>query len=186
MSRSLLVLAAVAAASVWGIWLHAARTPVPQRIVTTGAAIRPAATFRSPAHGQPVVGARKTALASTPGTSTPPGRRRVSRTGSMAATAGMKVAADPVTGQIVTPEYSGAPLSIAEMQALARREAEGLVTVHNPDGSETLNHQGHFADFTIVRAGPDGRPVFVCVQGRAAAAKATRAGTTVQPQLEDR
>jgi hypothetical protein len=96
-----------------------------------------------------------------------------------------KVARDPVTGQLVAPDYAS-PVTIDEMQAAARREAEGLVTLHNPDGSETINHQGRFADQVVVRVGPDGRPVFVCTQGKAAAERVLRPTAPVHPGLEDR
>lgn len=80
--------------------------------------------------------------------------------------ASMILAVDPETGQLGLPSSTlQRALSIEEMQALARAEAQGLATVRNPDGSETLNHEGRFADHSIVRVGGDGKPVFECVQG---------------------
>jgi hypothetical protein len=98
----------------------------------------------------------------------------------------MRVARDPETGQLTAPEHAGVALSVAEIQALARLEAEGLVTIRNPDGSETLNHEGRFTDYTVVRRGPDGRPRFSCVHGKASLEHAMHAATPAHPSLEDR
>ncbi len=65
-------------------------------------------------------------------------------------------------------------LDIESLQDLARAEAAGLVTVRNADGSETLNHEGRFADFSVVRVGPNGRPLFSCVHGHAGCRMALR------------
>ena len=98
----------------------------------------------------------------------------------------MRVALDPVTGQLVTPEHSGLPLTIGEMQDIARQEAEGLVTIHNADGSETLNHEGRFADFNVIRVGPGGKPIFVCVHGRPGVEHALRQPAPATTNMEDR
>jgi hypothetical protein len=79
---------------------------------------------------------------------------------------GMVIHRDPETGGISSPEpASYRELSVDELQALAKHEADGLVTVHNADGSDVLRHQRRFADYLIVRRGADGRPVFECVAG---------------------
>lgn len=76
------------------------------------------------------------------------------------------VATDPQTGALTSPERTrGSALTLEELQTLARREAEGLVTIRNADGSETLNHEGRFAEHSVIRIGPDGKPLFRCVQG---------------------
>lgn len=85
---------------------------------------------------------------------------------------------------------AGPALSIEEMQALVRQETEGLVTIRNADGSETLNHEDHFRDYTVLKLGSDGQPVFVCVQGEAALQQALRrpapAGKPVPPPATPR
>jgi hypothetical protein len=89
-------------------------------------------------------------------------------------------------GRIGPPEpASFRPLSIEEQQALARQEAEGLVTIRNADGSETLNHQGRFADHSIVRIGKDGKPVFECVQGEGQMRHATQPDRPAPAQEEE-
>lgn len=100
--------------------------------------------------------------------------------------AAMRVARDPETGQLVAPEHAGPALTIAEMQNLAREEAEGMVTLHNADGSETLNHDGRFTDYTVIRVGPDGRPTFQCVHGKAGKGHALRSPAPVTQNQEDR
>jgi hypothetical protein len=78
----------------------------------------------------------------------------------------MILTVDPETGQPVMPESQlHRALTVAEMQALARAEAQGLVTIRNTDGSETLNHEGRFAEHSIVRVGRNGKPIYECVQG---------------------
>jgi hypothetical protein len=79
------------------------------------------------------------------------------------------------------PEQTGPVLTVEEMQTLARLEAEGLVTLRNADGSETLNHEGRFADYTVIRIGPDGKPVFDCVQGEEAVKRAL-SGSAITPK----
>jgi hypothetical protein len=78
----------------------------------------------------------------------------------------MILVADPETGRLGLPEPGSQPaLSISQQQALARAEAEGLVTLRNADGSETINHEGRFATHSIARVGRDGKVVYGCVQG---------------------
>jgi hypothetical protein len=176
MTRPLIVLGALVAGSACAVWAHVSLAPSAQRaaIAVRSEVARPAET--QVISGKPV---------SHPLTAAP-AVRASARTEPRARSEAMRVALDPATGQIAPPEYSGEVLSIEQMQALARRDAEGLVTVRNPDGSETLNHEGHFADYTIVRAGPDGRPVFVCVQGQGAASRVLHAAKPAQPKMEDR
>ncbi|HKQ56905.1 MAG TPA: hypothetical protein VJY35_03465 [Candidatus Eisenbacteria bacterium] len=98
--------------------------------------------------------------------------------------AAAKVAMDLMTGQLTAPEH-GEAVTIDEMMAAARQEAEGLVTVRNSDGSETLDHHGRFAEHSVVRVGADGRLVFVCVHGKAGVAHAVNPAALV-PSAEDR
>lgn len=100
--------------------------------------------------------------------------------------AAARVARDPATGQITAPEYTDAPLTIAAMQDLARLEAAGLVTIRNADGSETLNHEGRFSDFSVIRLSRDGRRVFQCAHGRAGLEHVLHAPAPIAPITEDR
>lgn len=78
----------------------------------------------------------------------------------------MILVVDPETGRLGLPEPGlQRALTITELQALARAEAEGLETIRNADGSETLNHEGRFADHSIVRVGRDGKVTYGCVHG---------------------
>ena len=79
---------------------------------------------------------------------------------------------------------SGPALTIEEMQALVRQETQGLATIRHADGSETLEHGDHFRDYTVLRIGTDGQPVFVCVQGEAALKQALRRPATPAKQAQ--
>lgn len=100
--------------------------------------------------------------------------------------AAARIARDPATGQITAPENTGPVVSIEAMQALARLEAAGLVTIRNADGSETLNHEGRFADFSVIRVSRDGRRVFQCAHGRSGLEQALHAPAPVTPIMEDK
>jgi len=191
MSRSLSALAAIAAASVAGIWIHAATHGGPRRAPaqeptalaeTAGMIPAPAPDSKSSARPVAARAGARPPIASPdaepePATSTMANHRLA---------AAVRIAADPATGQLVAPEHSGLALTIEEMQDLARREVEGLITIRNPDGSETLNHEGRFTDYSVIRVGPDGRPVFQCVHGRSGVEHALRHAAPVTPNMEDR
>lgn len=97
-----------------------------------------------------------------------------------------RIARDPATGEISAPEPTGPALTIDAMQDLARLEAAGLVTIRNADGSETLNHEGRFTDFSVIRVSRDGRRAFHCAHGRSGLEHALRAPAPVTPNVEDR
>lgn len=180
MTRSLPALAAIVAA-VGGVWIHAATRdgsrPATRHEPT--AAIEPIEA--APA---PVPPAGRQAPAPDAKATARPKAVEAGPRSSPASGEAMRVARDPVTGELTTPEHSGAPLTIEQMQALARLEAQGLVTIRNADGSETLNHEGRFADVSVIRIGPDGRRVFQCAHGRSGAEHAFAAPAT--PNTEDR
>ena len=183
MTRPLLVLGVLVAGSACAVWAHVSLAPSAQRAANAAKSVRP--TVTQVVHGKSV-SHRRTAASAVQQKAETKLNRAPARTEPQAHSEAMRVALDPATGQIAPPEHSDAVLTIEQMQALARREAEGLVTLRNPDGSETLNHEGRFADYTIVRVGPDGRPVFVCVQGEGAAGHALHAPRPSQPKMEDR
>lgn len=99
----------------------------------------------------------------------------------------MVLTVDPETGVLGLPESQlHRALTIPEMQALARAEAAGLVTIHNPDGSETLNHQGRFADRVVVRIGADGKPILECIQGEGQLEQALHGTPAPAPTAEEK
>jgi hypothetical protein len=118
-----------------------------------------------------------------------PGRTTPSAAASPAA-AGMVVGLDPETGTWgpPTPEQLR---ELAELRTLsegdARRVAkpEGpLPEVRHPDGHVSVELDGQFQEFTTVRIGPDGKPVFTCAHGPDEAARAIEAPAA--PALEER
>ncbi|MGH7732059.1 MAG: post-PEP-CTERM-1 domain-containing protein, partial [Candidatus Eiseniibacteriota bacterium] len=144
-----------------------------------------------PAPLAPVTGADARGSADRPAAgrgSTPPIVSRGTSPSAIGSPAGaaMRIARDPATGQIVAPEPAGAVLTVEAMQALVRLEVEGLVTIHNPDGSETLNHEGRFVDYTVLRIGPDGRRVFQCAHGPFVGDQPLRGAAPLTPTMEDR
>jgi hypothetical protein len=141
------------------------------------AAPRPPASApapEGPAEREPAAPIPGDAIAGTPAPRALPGA------------ASMILRVDPETGQLTLPEPAlDRALTIEEMQALARAEAEGLVTLRHPDGSETLNHEGRFADHSIARVGPDGKVSFQCVLGEGQLAHALRLTPTAAPAAEE-
>lgn len=88
---------------------------------------------------------------------------------------GMVVAIDPETGEPGMPS----PGQLAELRALAVPEintsAEGLIEVHHPDGSVSIDLQGRFQQYSMARIGPDGKLRFECNDASHAACRTTRA-----------
>lgn len=99
------------------------------------------------------------------------------------ARAGMVIVADPETSPAGAADAT--PLSIEQLQTLAREEARGLVTVRHADGSESMNHEGRFRNYSVVRAGPAGTPLYQCVHGSAGVRHALQPGTRVRPTFEE-
>jgi len=81
------------------------------------------------------------------------------------AVGGMLIGIDPETGKLGMPtREQWNELSDLEQQRLDHSSA-GLVEVHHPDGSVSVDLQGRFQEFATVRIGPDGKLVFQCVDG---------------------
>lgn len=120
-----------------------------------------------------------TPIPAPPSTSAEPSRRPTSD--------GMVVAVDPETGKLgmPAPGQLGQELSIDEAQAYARQIASELVTEHRADGSSSLKHDERLADYSVVRIGPDGKPVFQCVHGAHAVETALGKDEPVPPALEE-
>ncbi|MGH7342904.1 MAG: post-PEP-CTERM-1 domain-containing protein [Candidatus Rokuibacteriota bacterium] len=105
----------------------------------------------------------------------------------------MVVGIDPETGRLGMPT----PEQMEELSGLATPEidhsSEGLVEVHHPDGSVSVDLQGRFQEFATVRIGQDGKLVFQCVDGRDNAERLLRdsgdvpaAGARAKPAAEER
>lgn len=183
MSRPILLLVAIAATLAAGAWMQAATrsapefVPAPEPVMAAGTiAPAPVAAPTPAAHAT-----RRTPEAPRTPATPAPAPSTAHRFES-----GMRIARDPATGEITMPETTGPALSIEQVQELARREAAGLVTIRNADGSETLNHEGRFTDFSVLRVGPDGRRVFRCVHGDFGVEHALGHAAPADPNLEDR
>ncbi len=78
---------------------------------------------------------------------------------------GMVVGIDPETGKLGMPTQE----QLEELSGLGQPEvdhsSEGLVEVHHPDGSVSVDLQGRFQEFATVRIGPGGKLIFQCVDG---------------------
>jgi len=141
-------------------------------------AVEPAAVSRAsvPFAGQPPASTRdETSRASIPANP---------------AVAGMVVGLDPETGTWGAPTAEQLrelaairKLSAAERRAVAKPDGP-LPEIHHPDGHVSVELDGQFQEFTTVRLGPDGKPVFTCVQGAEDAARVL--AEPAQPALEER
>lgn len=79
-------------------------------------------------------------------------------------TAGMLVGIDPETGRPGRPSEAFRA-KLAGLAPGLDRSTEGLTVVTRPDGSQHVNLQGRFQEYTVVRLTPDGRKVEDCVDG---------------------
>jgi len=137
-----------------------------------------------------VCSARAPAAPSTPPRAKPasPVRRHHASTHALAyrpAQAGMVIAWDPESHTFTMPGPMRAlPLTAAEQNALSRSFA-GLAQVHHPDGSVSVDLQGRFQEFAVVHLGPDGKPVFRCLDDTAAVRRALHEPMTASG-LEER
>lgn len=85
-----------------------------------------------------------------------------------AGTSAMRVSIDPETGGLV---QSPATLSKVddELQESLSRSTEGLVQVHHPDGSVSVNLQGRFQSASMARIDSSGKLHTTCVDNHGAA-----------------
>ena len=81
-----------------------------------------------------------------------------------AGTAAMRVARDPVTGDLGMPSAADAPMFGSLPEPAAEPRVEIL-----PDGMMILHHEQHFRNYSLAHVGPDGRVVADCVTGADAA-----------------
>jgi len=102
------------------------------------------------------------------------------------AQAGLIVAWNPETHTYGMPDAAQlSTLSAAEKNALSR-SFEGLVQVRHPDGSVSVDLQGRFQEFAVVRVGPDGKPVYRCLDDSATVRRALLEPLPARPALEER
>jgi len=183
MRRMLLLASAIAALALIAVVFIVTSSVARRTAVTRG----PAAVYASPPSTAPVA-------TPAPRVRPAPVPNLVSEVLAEAATprpsglgsAAMIVTVDPETGRpgLPGPTLQRA-LTLDELRALARVEVEGLVTVRNADGAETLNHEGRFADHSIARVGPDGTVSYGCVHGEGELAHAMRIPAPAKPAAED-
>ena len=160
----------------------AARHEFPAPRTAEPASVPPTVSTAQPGSESP---APATAAVSTSQAPTEPEPSEPASRSEHPAVAGMVVAVDPETGALGMPEHELQELTVEELQAQARHEAEGLVTVRHPDGSESIEHQGRFTDYTVVRMGPGGRPLYTCVSGPHGIQNALRRDQPARPALEE-
>jgi hypothetical protein len=77
-------------------------------------------------------------------------------------TAALRAYLNPETGQLEVRAAPVAELGLdADTENALRRDAEGLVELHHPDGSVSIDLQGRFQSVSVVRINDDGTAV-VC------------------------
>jgi len=75
----------------------------------------------------------------------------------------MVVAIDPETGQLGLPTPEQYAELTAEKVGL-NHTSEGLAPAQRlPDGTLIVNLDGRFAEYSVVKVGPDGKRIFGCV-----------------------
>jgi hypothetical protein len=102
------------------------------------------------------------------------------------ARAGLVIAWDPESQSFTMPAPDRSlPLTAEERNAISRSFA-GLVQVHHPDGSVSVDLQGRFQEFAVVHLGPDGKPVYQCLDDAATMRRALLEPVPASSGLEDR
>jgi hypothetical protein len=186
-----LLLAAGAAFVSPRVTTTAPAAPAGDEVPGTSALADPGATEAAPVASRRAAATGASSRAAAPAAARPTAASTVTASGAVGvgapASAGMVVGIDPLTGRIGMPT----PEQLAELAALSpqalRTSGEGLVEVHYPDGSVSIDLEGRFQEYAVARVGPDGKLVFQCVNDRQALRRALRAPvTTPAPAAEDR
>lgn len=100
--------------------------------------------------------------------------------------AGMVVAWDPET-QTYGPPSAAQRLALTPAEQTGLNHSfDGLAQEHHADGSVSVDLQGRFREFALVRLGSDGRLVFGCVEDSAALRRALLRPATRPSVLEER
>ena len=123
---------------------------VPPATAAAQVAEAPAAPTSDSAHGAPLIAA--TVGGQVPATPTP-------------GMAGMVVGIDPETGEMGMPTPDQMQKLSESPQYQVDHSSAGLLEVHHPDGSVSIDLQGRFQEYATVRIGPDGKLIYRCVDG---------------------
>lgn len=97
-------------------------------------------------------------------------------------TAGMVVGIDPETGELGMPTPEQLQKFADSQQNQVDHSSAGLVEVHHPDGSVSIDLQGRFQEYETVRVGPDGKLIYQCVDGEENARRAVAAPAPAAPE----
>ena len=97
-------------------------------------------------------------------------------------TAGMVVGIDPETGELGMPTPEQLQKISDAQQNQVDHSSAGLVEVHHPDGSVSIDLQGRFQEYETVRVGPDGKLTYRCVDGEENAKRAVAAPAPPAPE----
>jgi len=96
--------------------------------------------------------------------------------------AGMVVGIDPETGELGMPTPEQLQRISDSQQSQVDHSSAGLVEVHHPDGSVSIDLQGRFQEYATVRIGPDGKLTYRCVDGEENARRAVAAPAPAAPE----
>jgi hypothetical protein len=113
-----------------------------------------------PTPGRPAVGSPAVARRAP---DRPAAGGMVAATGQPPAAGGMVAAIDPETGKLGLPNQEQMRRLSESEQARLSHSSIGLVEVHHPDGSVSVDVGDRFQEFETVRIGPDGKKTFRCV-----------------------
>ena len=149
--------ASVGLAGVIALAIAAAPSGEPVGTASTSDAISPVAA--APTSVAPVPPpASRTVVAPAPQAPAP-----VASSGIVPGSAGMVIAIDPETGEVgmPTPEQL-ADLKLNENEAVMKDDA-GLVQVRHADGHWSMDLQGRFQEYAVIRKAADGTTTIGCV-----------------------
>jgi hypothetical protein len=103
--------------------------------------------------------------------------------------AGMRIFRDPETGELGPPSAAQAAELSAKRAGTEDLEfsGAGLQEVHHPDGSVSMDLQGRFQEYAVIRRDANGHLVQGCVPGAKAARKFMQAAASPPaPVLEEK
>ena len=137
------------------------------------------------ASGAPIPGATATRRAPAgPDASTGRVARQVA-TAIPPGAAGLVAAIDPSTGRLIAPTAEQMRSLAPPVTEATSRSGEGLVEVHHPDGTVSVDLQGRFQDYVVAQIGRGGRSVVGCVHDTAAVRRALGDTLAAPPALEE-
>jgi hypothetical protein len=131
---------------------------------TTNEPAVPRATTRAMIVGAPATTISDSAPAA-PRTAAAPGQVASAPATRAPAMAGMVVGIDPETGEMGMPTPDQMQKLSESPQYQVDHSSAGLLEIHHPDGSVSIDLQGRFQEYATVRIGPDGKLIYQCVDG---------------------